>query len=229
MKQNRLHQKQKRKRLRRKMPKKQGTLTVPIFSLLGKETGTLSLSKEVFGQKVNKKLLAQAVRIYTANQKKFTSSTKTRGEVSLTTAKWYKQKGTGRARHGAKSAPLFVGGGVAFGPRPRVVSMELPKKMKRAALISALSARAEEGKVVAISLEKASGKTKELSQALQKMNVKSGLILTGEKMDSVVRAVRNIPKIDVLPASLVNAYEVIKHQTLVLTKEAVEKLEPKKA
>lgn len=205
--------------------RKTNSLSIPVYSLTGKETGQMALPKEYFGQKVNKTLLTQALRVYMTNQKNFTSSSKTRAEVQGTTKKAYSQKGTGRARHGARTAPIFIGGGIVFGPRPRTVRLDLPKKMKKAALIAALSAKAADGKVLAVSgLEKASGKTKEIAQILQKINVKSALLLTGEKMDNVVRAVRNIKKVDVLPVNLTNAFEVIKHHTLMVTKESIEKL-----
>jgi large subunit ribosomal protein L4 len=204
---------------------KVGGLTVPVYSLLGKETGTLSLPKEVFGASVNKNLLTQAMRVYTTNQKTFTAKTKTRGEVAGSTAKIFRQKGTGRARHGSIMAPIFVGGGIVFGPRPRNIRLELPKKMKKAALVAALSDKTQESAVLAISgLEKASGKTKEMAILINKLNTKSALVVTGEKMDNVVHGVKNIPGIDVLPVNLINAYEVLKHQTLILTKEAVDKL-----
>src|SRR3989344_1873864 len=102
----------------------------------------MALPKEIFGQEVNTKLLAQAMRVYMTNLKKFTASTKTRGEVRGSTAKIYRQKGTGRARHGAITAPIFVGGGIVFGPKPRKVVLDLPKKMKKAALLAALSDKA---------------------------------------------------------------------------------------
>lgn len=204
-------------------------MSVPVYSLLGTKSGVLELPKEVFAQEVNKKLLAQAVRVYFANQKEFTASTKTRGEVSGSTAKIQRQKGTGRARHGAIRAPIFVGGGIVFGPKPRKVRLDLPKKMKKAALLSALSTKMSEGSILALSgLEKASGKTKEIARLLDKLTAgKKGtrvLVVTKERMDSVVRATRNLPGVDVLLASQVNAYEVLKHQMLVVTKEAVSSL-----
>ncbi len=208
--------------------KKNDKMTVPVYSLVGKETGTLKLPKEIFGVKVNKQLLAQALRVYMTNQKNMTASTKTRGEIKMTTAKWFKQKGTGRARHGAKSAPIFVGGGVAFGPRPRNVRLALPQKMKKAALLSAISVKTEDLDVLTVTgLEKASGKTKQMVGFLGKLKLKSALIVTGEKIDSAVRAVRNIPGVDILPVNLINTYEVLRHQKLILTKEAVEGLQPK--
>jgi len=207
--------------------------------LAGRATGTLSLPKEIFGQKVNKKLLAQAIRVYSTSQKSLFGSTKTRGEVEGSTAKIFRQKGTGRARHGSVRAPIFVGGGIVFGPTPRKVRLELPQRMKKAALFSALSAKTGDKQIRGLSgLEKASGKTKEMMELMssvvlpfggpqssdKKQKQPSVLIVTGEKTDNVVRAVRNIPGIDVLPVSLINAYEVVKHNLLLITKEAVEKL-----
>lgn len=201
------------------------SLSVPVYSLTGRASGTLSLPKEIFGQKVNNKLLAQAVRVYMTNQKTLTGSTKTRGEVRGSTAKIYRQKGTGRARHGAIRAPIFIGGGIVFGPRTRKVRLDLPKKMKRSALLSALSSKIVDKGILGVSgLEKATGKTSEMVKLLKKVGTDNALIVTGEKTDHVVRAVRNIPGVSVLPANLINAYEVLKHDLLLITKEAVEKL-----
>lgn len=210
----------------------QKSKSVPVYSLAGRASGTLALPKEIFGQEVNKKLLAQAMRVYMTNQKSLFASTKTRGEVEGSTAKIYRQKGTGRARHGSVRAPIFVGGGITFGPKPRKVRLELPQRMKKAALLSALSVKAADKQLIGLSgLEKASGKTKEMIGLLGKIagkrKIGSSLIVTGEKKDNVVRAVRNIPGIDVLPVNLINAYEVVKHDLLLLTKEAVEKLSKK--
>ncbi|MBI2196278.1 50S ribosomal protein L4 [Candidatus Daviesbacteria bacterium] len=216
-------------------PAKRSSLSVPVYSLAGRASGTLTLPKEIFGQKVNKKLLSQALRVYITNQKSLNASTKTRGEVEGSTAKIYRQKGTGRARHGAIRAPIFVGGGIVFGPKPRKVRLELPQRMKKAALVSAFSAKMSDKQVIGLSgLEKASGKTKEMSGLMssvvsrqssdKKQKQTSALIITGEKQDNVVRAVRNIPGVDISPVNLINAYEVVKHSLLLVTKEAVEKL-----
>ncbi len=209
--------------------KKADGLTITVYSLKGVEAGTMALPKEVFDKKVNKELLAQATRVYLTNQRTLSGSTKSRGEVNLTKAKWFRQKGTGRARHGAQSAPIFVGGGVAFGPKPRKVILELPKKMKRAALLMALSAKLGDQGVLGVEgLDKSTGKTKEMNAFIGKIGEitksKSTLIVTGEKMDNVVRSVRNIPGMSVLPAAQLNAFEVLKHQSLLLTKDAVAKL-----
>lgn len=208
-----------------KVEKKTGGLSVPVYSLLGKETGMLDLPKEIFGVPINKTLLAQAMRVYMTNQKQFTGSTKTRGQVKGSTAKIFRQKGTGRARHGARTAPIFVGGGVAFGPKPRKVTLDLPKKMKKAALLSALSSKMGDKGILGLSgIEKATGKTKEFANLTKKLSVKSVLVVTGEKQEMIVRGVRNIPGVDVIPANQLNAFSVLRHKTIFLTKEAVEKL-----
>ena len=202
--------------------KKVSGLSVPVYSLTGRTSGTLALPKDIFGQQVNKQLLSQAIRVYTTNQKIYTANTKTRGEVEGSTAKIYRQKGTGRARHGSIRAPIFVGGGIVFGPQSRKVRLDLPQRMKKAALISALSQKAKGKEILGISgIDKLSGKTKEIVKLLQKLTVKNALIVTAEKQDNVVRAVRNIPGTDVLPVNLINAYEILKHKILLLTKEAV--------
>lgn len=213
-----------KKQVTSKKPKVSG-LSIPVYSLSGRASGTMSLPKEIFGVEVKKTLLAQAMRVYTTNQKFHTASTKTRGEVIGSTAKIYRQKGTGKARHGAITAPIFVGGGITFGPKFRKVRLDLPKKMKRTALVSALSSKMTDKKVMGISgLEKATGKTKEFAGLLEKLNLKSTLFVTSEKQDNVVRSIRNIPGVTVLTAYQVNAYEVLRHQTLIITKETLEVL-----
>lgn len=209
---------------------KTAALTIPVYSLAGKESGTLILPKEMFGQRVNKKLLSQAMRVYLTNQKVLPGSTKTRGEVVGSTAKIFRQKGTGRARHGAVRAPIFVGGGIALGPKPRKVRLDLPKKMKKAALISALSSKVADKSIIGLSgIEKASGKTKEMFKLLNVIakkgkDIKSALIVTDKKIDNVARSARNIPGISILPATGLNAYEVLRHELLLVTKEATEKI-----
>ena len=209
------------------LTKRSSTLSIPVYSLAGRTSGTMSLPKEIFGQKVNKALLAQALRVYMANQKSHPGSTKTRGQVKASTAKIYRQKGTGRARHGAISAPIFVGGGIVFGPTPRYVRLDLPRKMKKAALLSALSAKMADKEISGISgLEKASGKTKEMAGVIRRIREIRGtrgsvLFITGAKMDNVVRGVRNIPGVEILPVNQINAYEVLRHQILLLTKDSI--------
>lgn len=214
--------------------KKAGSLSIPVYNLAGKEDGTLDLPQDIFGAKVNSKLLAQAARVYIANQKVQPGSTKTRGEVNLTTKKWFRQKGTGRARHGAQSAPIFVGGGVAMGPKPRKVRLDLPKKMKKVALVSALSVRTEANLIFGLSgLDKSAGKTKEFATLIGKLatkenkGIKRTLIITADTNDNVLRAVKNLKKVNALSIDNLNAYEIIRHEVLAITKEAVDKLAKK--
>lgn len=210
------------------MPKttKTAGLSVPVYSLAGKETGTLELPKEVFGAKPNQQLLAQAIRVYTNNQTSHHSHTKTRGEVTGSTRKIGNQKGSGHARHGSIKAPIFIGGGIALGPRSRVVRLELPKRMKKAALSVALSVKTAAGQVMGVSgLETASGKTSQIATFLKAVNQKKVLFVTDEKKDSVVRAVRNIDGVVVTPVSDLNAFEVVSYNAVLFTKEAVAKLE----
>jgi large subunit ribosomal protein L4 len=210
-------------------------MSIPVYSIAGRSSGKMILPKEIFGQKVNKKLLAQAMRVYLTNQKGHFGSTKTRGEVRGSTAKIYRQKGTGRARQGSVRAPHRVGGGIVFGPAYRKTRLDLPQKMKKSALLSAFSAKAADQNIVALQgLEKASGKTKEMVNLVstvishqpseKKQKIVRALIVTGEKMDNVVRAVRNLPNVAVFPTNLINAYEVLKHDFLLLTKDAIKQL-----
>lgn len=204
---------------------KRGGLSVTLFSLAGRANGTLDLPKELFGAEVNQDLLKQALRVYSTNIKSHRAHTKTRGEVKGSTRKIWKQKGTGRARHGSITAPIFVGGGIALGPRVRNVILDLPEKMKKKALISALSQKALDSGVVGVSgLDKASGKTKEMAVLVKKVESKSALIVTGDKSENVKRAIGNLKNAQIISAQSLNAYEVLRHQNLLLTKDAVDKL-----
>lgn len=204
---------------------KKASLAVSVYSLAGKETGTLELPKEIFGRPVNTQILGQAVRVYLTNRSGHHAHTKTRGEVAGSTRKMGAQKGSGHARHGSIMAPIYVGGGIALGPRSRVVRLELPKNMKKSALISALCSKMTDGEIIAIDgLDKATGKTKQMAAFFKAVNKKNILVVTDEKKDDVVRSVRNIPGANVTYASQLNAFDVISHQTILLTKEAVSKL-----
>ncbi len=207
-----------------KATSKTGLLSVPVYSLLGVKTSDFMLPKKIFGAQVNEKLLAQALRIYANNEKGHYSNTKTRGEVRGSTRKIFKQKGTGRARHGSIRANIFVGGGIALGPKSRNTILDLPKKMKKAALISALSQKVKDAQIGIASLEKASGKTKELALMVKKLNKKS-ILFVSEKNEQTQRALRNIPKVDIISPQQLNTYELIKFQQVILTKEAVKILE----
>lgn len=206
-------------------PKKATGLSVPMYALNGKESGVLDLPKEVFGKEPNQQLLAQAVRVYMNNQTGHHSHTKTRGEVKGSTRKLGSQKGSGHARHGSIKAPIFVGGGIALGPRARVVRLELPKRMKRAALEVALSVKTAAGNVMGVAgLDDATGKTKQIASLVKMVNRKNVLLVTDEKKDSVVRAVHNLENASVKPVSDLNALDVVSHTAVLFTKEAVAKL-----
>ncbi|MBI4037329.1 50S ribosomal protein L4 [Candidatus Daviesbacteria bacterium] len=203
-----------------------GGLSVPVYALDGKAAGSMILPKEIFGAKVNKALLTQAVRVYTSNQTAHFGNTKTRGEVKGSTRKIRSQKGTGGARHGGIRAPIFVGGGIAMGPKYRKVSLDLPKKMKKAALVSALSSRALDREIVGlVGWDKATGKTKQMQVLFDKLGKKNILLISGQSQEKANRAAKNLPGLEVILADNLNALEVIAHQTLVLTKDAIEKLE----
>ena len=206
--------------------KESSGLSVTMFSLLGKEAGNLDLPKSVFGAEINKALLSQALRVYMNNLKGHHSNTKTRGQVEGSTRKIYAQKGTGRARHGGIRAPIFVGGGIAHGPKYRKTILDLPKKMKKAALISALSQKHLDKGIFAISgLEKATGKTSELSKFLTGLGRKSVLIVSERSNDLAKRAAQNLKGINLIAAEDINTFEVIKSHSLIFTKGAVEALE----
>ena len=206
---------------------KKDKLKAPIFDLKGEVVEQISLPEEVFGAKVNSLLLAQAVRVYLANQRTGTHSTKTRSEITGSTRKIYRQKGTGRARHGDIKAPIFIGGGVAHGPKPKDYSLDFPSKMKKAALISALSDKWSQGSIKIVKgLEKLPAKTREIISLLSKLSLNFSdkekvLILTSGKMQSILLAARNIRSITTLPVSILNTYEVLSHNNLLITSDAL--------
>lgn len=203
---------------------------VDVFDVTGKVAGSVNLPESLFVAKVNPKLMTQAVRVHLANQRKGTHSTKSRGEVTGSTRKIYRQKGTGRARHGGITAPIFVGGGIALGPKPRDYSLNLPQKMRRAALASALTVKLQDGKVKVVDgLEAVKPKTKVFIDALTKLSLndkkKKILLVLPEKTDNVTRAARNVEGVTYINASQLNTYEVMNTRTLVVMKSALETLE----
>lgn len=209
----------------RSKSKKTVGIPVPFFASNGEKKGTVDLPKDIFGQKPNKSLLAQAVRVYLSNQRLAHAKTKGRGEVSRTTKKVYRQKGTGGARHGARSAPLYVGGGIAHGPRGiENHSRLLPKAMRTKALISALSLKAVDGGIVIVSLDKVEPKTNNVAKFFKKMNMPKATVVLGEQKD-LLRAARNIKDIVFVPVDVLNTYQVMAAKILVLTEDAVVSLE----
>jgi len=206
-------------------PKKIEGLKVEVIDTAGKVVETMELPKEIFGAKINDVLMAQAVRIYLANQRLGTASTKTRGEVDGSTRKIYRQKGTGRARHGGIRAPIFVKGGVAHGPKPKDYSLAFSKNMKKAALISALSAKVKAGEVAVIAgfgkMEKTQAAAKALAHTGYSKKAKMLLVLP-EHNEKLFKAVRNLTGMSVTPAQLLTTYEVLDAKKVVFMQEAVE-------
>mgnify|MGYP001548442862 CR=1 FL=1 len=198
-----------------------------VTNLKAEAAGTIELADAIFGLPARPDILHRMVIYQLAKRQAGTHKSKTYGEVQGSTAKIYKQKGTGRARHGAKRAPQFRGGGKAFGPVVRSHAIDLPKKVRKLALKSALSAKQAEGKLVVLDDAKlAEGRTKVLSQMLGKLGWQSVLLIDGPALDSnMVRAAANLPQIDVLPQQGANVYDILRRDTLVLTRSAVEHLE----
>ncbi len=205
------------------------SLNLAVHALDGSKKGTVALPKEIFGAAENKKLMAQAVRVYLVNQRQGTSSTKTRGNVQGSTRKIYRQKGTGRARHGAITAPIFVGGGTAFGPHPRNFELKMSKQMRRKALFSAISSKMGKDTIFAVDTAAATGKTKEFNLLFAKLAItnskKPSKVLYVGSFSNSVRAVRNIEGINVIPAANLNTYEVLNSNFIVFEKESFSKME----
>ena len=198
-----------------------------VFTLDAEKAGQVDLDDAIFGIEARRDILHRVVTWQLARRRAGTQAVKTRGEVSGTTKKWYRQKGTGNARHGNKKPNIFRGGGNAHGPKPRDYSHDLPKKIRRLGLKSALSAKQAEGKLIV--LETAAmdvPKTKALREKLAKLSLQNALIIDGADVDAnFSRAAQNLPMIDVLPSVGANVYDILRCDTLVLTKAAVATLE----
>lgn len=209
---------------------KDTTIKADIYNIEGQVIGKMQLSREIFAVKIIPELLAQSVRVHQANQRLGTHYTKTRSQVSGSTRKIYRQKGTGRARHGDIKAPIFIGGGVAHGPKTRDYSLKLPKKMKRLALFGALTSKLGEGKIKIISgLDKIELKTKKMLEILRNLQLEdakkripfNSLLVLPEKIQNIILSTRNIPGIDMIDTKLLNTYEVLAHQNILFMKEAL--------
>ncbi len=200
---------------------------VDVLNVSGQRVGEIELSDSVFGIEVNQHVLYEAVKNYLANQRQGTQSAKTRAEVRGGGRKPYRQKGTGRARQGTLRAPNFVGGGVVFAPKPRDYSYKLPKKVKRLAIKSALSSKVQNDEMIVLEeLTMDAPKTKDMVSILKNINTaKKTLIVLGDKNDNVVKSANNIPGVTTSLVNNINVYDILKYDTFVVTKEAVQKLE----
>ena len=199
---------------------------VSVYNMEGQQVGELELNDAVFGVEINEHLVNQAVKLQLANKRQGTQSAKTRSEVSGGGRKPWKQKGTGHARQGSTRAPQWTGGGVVFAPKPRDYSFKMNKKEKRIALLSALSSKVADNKIVvldAFNLDEV--KTKKFAEVMSNLKVDKALVVIEGENKNVVLSGRNIPTVKVSAANEINTYDVLKYETLVVTKAAVEKLE----
>jgi large subunit ribosomal protein L4 len=203
------------------------TMELKITTLDGEEKGALSLSDDIFGLEPRQDLIQRCVVWQLAKRRAGTHKVKDRAEIWRTGKKMYKQKGTGGARHGSQRANLFRGGGRSFGPIVRSHAIELPKKVRALALRHALSAKARDGGIILIEeAALAQSKTKALKGHFEKLGVANALIIGGAQIDDgFYLASRNIPNIDVLPVHGINVYDILRRNTLVLTRAAVDALE----
>ncbi len=199
---------------------------VSVYNMEGKAVGTIELSDAVFGVEVNEHLVHLAVVQQLANKRQGTQSAKTRAEVSGGGRKPWRQKGTGHARQGSTRSPQWKGGGVVFAPKPRDYSFKLNRKEKRLALKSALSSRVVAEKIVVLEdLKLDEIKTKKMAAVLDNLKVRKALVVVGEKNDNVILSAKNIPSIRTALPNSINVYDILKYDTLVLTKDAVAKIE----
>jgi large subunit ribosomal protein L4 len=202
-------------------------MDIQIKTLAGAEAGSVTLADEIFGLEPREDILQRMVRYQLAKRQQGTHQSLGRAEIARTGAKLYKQKGTGRARHGSARAPQFRGGGKAHGPVSRSHAHDLPKKLRALALKHALSAKARSGGLIVIDdLTSAEGKTKAVLAQFAGLGLTNALIIGGAQLnENFARSARNIPNIDVLPVQGINVYDILRRQTLVLSKAAVEALE----
>lgn len=202
-------------------------MQVPVKNINGKQLEEIELRDDVFAIEPNKSVMHQALVRQLANARQGTQSSKTRGEVRGTTAKWYRQKGTGRARHGSRKAPIFVGGGVAHGPKPRDYTKRMPRKMRRLALRSALSVKAAADQVVVLDdLQFENPKTQNMVEALKNLNVNgSAIVLLSERNENVERSIRNLADVKYLRAGFMNVRDLLGHDYVVMPKASLEVVE----
>jgi len=199
---------------------------VALYNIAGQKTGELELKESIFGVEVNESALHTVVKAYLANQRQGTQSALTRAEVRGGGIKIYRQKGTGRARHSSNRAPIFTHGGVVFAPKPRDYRMSVNKKVKRLAMKSALTSKVIDNEIIVYeALDIPAAKTKEMVKVLNAMSVKKALIVLPEKDEIVERAASNIPGVKTTLVGTLNVYEILKYDTLILTKDAVAKIE----
>jgi large subunit ribosomal protein L4 len=199
---------------------------VSVYNIEGKEVGSIELNDAVFGVEVNEHLVHMAVVNQLANNRQGTQSAKTRSEVSGGGRKPWRQKGTGHARQGSTRAPQWTGGGIVFAPKPRDYSFKMNKKEKKLALLSALTSKVADNKIVVLDEFKLDEiKTKKFAEVMNNLKVSKALVVLEGENKNVVLSGRNIPTVKVSATNEINTYDVLKYDTLVVTKAAVEKLQ----
>ena len=199
---------------------------VSVYNMEGKEVGSMELNDAVFGVEVNEHLVHMAVVQQLANNRQGTQKAKTRSEVRGGGRKPWRQKGTGHARQGSTRAPQWTGGGVVFAPTPRDYSFKVNRKEKRAALKSALTSRVQENKLIVVDeLKFDEIKTKKFAEVLKNLNLDKALVVLNENDEKVVMSAKNIPTVKTTQINTINVYDVLKYNTVVLTKAAAESIE----
>ena len=200
--------------------------TVGLFNKEGNKIEDIQLNETIFAAEVNADAMHQVVVALLANKRQGTQSAKTRAEVRGGGIKPWRQKGTGRARHGSIRAPQWIKGGVVFAPKPRDYRMSIPKSMRRVAMLSALTSKVQNDEMVVLdSLTLEAPKTKEVVKMLNAFNAKKTLIVTAEANETVYKSARNIEGVAVLPVNNINVYDLLKYSKVIMTKDAVSKIE----
>lgn len=200
--------------------------TVGLFNKEGNKIEDIQLNDNIFAVEVNADAMHQVVVALLANKRQGTQSAKTRAEVRGGGIKPWRQKGTGRARQGSIRAPQWIKGGVVFAPKPRDYRMSIPKSMRRVAMLSALTSKVQNDEMVVLdSLTLEAPKTKEIVKVLNAFNAKKTLIVTAEANETVYKSARNIEGVAVLPVNNINVYDLLKYSKVIMTKDAVSKIE----
>lgn len=200
---------------------------VALYNVEGEQVGDVELCDSVFGQEVRPEVMHMVVKNYLANQRQGTASTLTRSEVAGGGRKPWRQKGTGRARHGSTRSPIWRKGGITFGPKPRSFKYTLPKKLKRKALKSALSSKVVSEEIIVLDeLTMDVPKTKEMVKTLDNLKVDGKtLIVLDTRDENIEKSVRNIPGVKAVNVKILNVYDILAHKNLIITKEAARKVE----
>jgi len=202
-------------------------MQIPVYSMSGEVIKQIDVSDDVFTVPFNEAVVHQAVMRQLANARQGTACTKTRGEVAGSNRKLYRQKHTGNARAGNIKSPLRRGGGIVFGPKPRSYQQAMPKKMRRLAIRSVLSAKLKDNELIVLEdLDFSQPKTKEMAKVLSALNISgSALVATSEMKMNVIKSARNIPEVKTVPANLLNVVDMTSHKILLMTEAAIRQVE----